>query len=46
MKTKWNRPNGTSIEINETPAAIAYVESLGWTRAKKAPAKKAKKRTK
>lgn len=31
--TKWIKPNGKEIDINDNKATTTYVESLGWKRA-------------
>lgn len=44
---KWEKPNGTTIETNDSPETVAYCESLGWKRAgaKKPAAKKSQPET-
>jgi hypothetical protein len=42
MSSKWVKPNGKVMEINDN--AIEYVKSLGWVKHVKALKKKASKK--
>ena len=36
-KTKWKRPSGNIIDIQDTPELIGYAKANGWTKARAKP---------